>query len=187
MAGGVVMPENLNELLNRPLICADKGSKQGTIKDVILTPDKREAVGLILTGRGFDRKVRAVFMRDVLKIGRDAVIVDNPGCIRILGKSAFSGAGLYTTARNLLGRKVFSKEGDDLGTVDDVLINWDTRRIESFEMSDGLFQDMMMGKKQLPLIGLVEFGEENVLVEKEAREEMENSGGGIKNRFFGER
>ena len=68
--------------------------------------------------------------------------------------------------------------------ITDITFDSSTGRLESLEVSDGLLQDLVKGRQMLPLFGKVEFGEENVLVEKEAVEEMVNSGGGIKNRLL---
>jgi len=53
-------------------------------------------------------------------------------------------------------------------------------KIDGIEVSDGLLQDIVKGRSVLPLIGKVEFGEENILVDNEAVEEMMETGGGIK-------
>ena len=53
------------------------------------------------------------------------------------------------------------------------------------EVSDGLLQDIITGRNILPLFGKVEFGEENILVDKEAVEEMLSNGGGLKKKLFG--
>jgi uncharacterized protein YrrD len=180
------MLEKLIETLNRPVICVDRGIKAGIVRDVILSSDKKEAVGLILGGRSLDKKLKVVLSEDILKMGRDAVIVDSTQCITQIEKSEFSSTG-WLKAGNLIGRKVFSRAGGDLGIVGELLIDWDTFRLEGFELSDGLIEDIFKGKRQLPLIGMVEFGEEAVVVEKEAEEEMENHGRGIRNRFFGEK
>jgi len=188
-----------SHIMERPLISVEKGMNLGTIKDLLLSADKKKIAGLLSARKDYTRNYNVVYIDDVLKLGEDAVIVNSASSVRKLGKGALrkskkNGIRIedkenteYFRAGDLIGIKVFSKDGDDLGVIDDMLINWDTCRIESFVLSEGLYQDLVIGKKRLPLIGMYEFGEDTIVVEKEAKEEMEDSGGGIKNRFFGKK
>jgi len=47
-----------------------------------------------------------------------------------------------------------------------------------------MIQDVMQGRKLIPLFGKVELGEEFAVVGSEAVEEMEETGGGIRNRLL---
>jgi uncharacterized protein YrrD len=85
---------------------------------------------------------------------------------------------------SFLGLKVFSKEGGELGFVKDVLFDSKSGKVESLEISDGLFQDVLQGRKMLPLFGKVEMGEDFAIVGNEAVEEMQDTGGGIRNKLL---
>ena len=176
------MLHKYSEVLNLPLICANNGKKAGNIKDIVFSPEDREVKAFLLENNGFKLKKKVVLLKDILNLGNDAAIVENRSCISEMGRSTF--LDVFRDEGGILGLKIFSKEGEDLGVVKDVLFDWKTGRIEGVEVSDGLLQDVMLGRRILPLFGKVEFSEENVLVEKEAVEEMVNTGGGIKNRLL---
>lgn len=165
-----------SEVLNLPVICAGSGKKAGSVTDVVFSPGNREVKALLLEDRGLSLKKRAVFLEDMLKLGNDAVIIDSMSCVSSIGRTAFAKA---FGKRGLLGLRVFSKAGGDIGVVKDILFDIQTGRIEGFEISDGLFQDVMQGRKILPLIGKTELGEEFAVVEKEAVDEIKETGGGI--------
>lgn len=163
------------------MVCANNGNKAGVIKDIIFSPENREVRAFLLEHKGLEIKKKVLMLKNILNLGDDAVIIDNPGCVDSLGKASYKAE--FKDEGSILGLRIFTKSGEELGTVKDVIFDWKTGRIEGFEVSDGLFQDILQGRNVLPLFGKVEFGEDNVLVEKEAVEEMENTGGGLKNKL----
>lgn len=176
------MLHKYSEVLNLPVICADNGKMAGRVKDVLFNTETREAVALLLEHRGLEIGRRLVFLKDILSLGADAAVIDSCGCISKMGRAEYSSA-LEKKGR-ILGLRIFSREGEDLGVVRDIIFDWVSGRVESVEVSDGIFQDVVKGRSLLPLFGKVEFSEENVLVDREAVEEMANTGGGIKKRLF---
>lgn len=176
------MLHKYSEVLNLPVICVNDGKKAGIVKDIVFCPGNREVKAFILEYNGLHIKKKVLMLKDILNLGNDAVIVESQACVSELGRSAYSNA--FKDEGGILGLKIFSKAGEDLGIVKDVIFDWKTGRIEGIEVSDGLWQDVITGRRMLPLFGRVEFSDENLLVEKEAVEEMVNTGGGIKNRLL---
>ncbi len=175
------MLHKYSEVLNLPVVCANNGKKAGAVKDIIFSPESREVKAFLLEHKGLEIKKKVLKLGSILNLGEDAVIIDSPGCVKSLGKASYSAE--FKDEGSIIGLRIFTRSGEELGIVKDVIFDWQTGRIEGFEVSDGLLQDIIQGRNILPLFGKVEFGEDNVLVEKEAVEEMENTGGGIKNRL----
>ncbi len=171
--------QKYSEVLNLPVVCVNNGKKAGVVKDIIFCPENREVRAFLLEHRGLEIRKKVVKLKSILSLGTDALIIDGPDCVESLGKASYTAE--FKDEGSILGLRIFTRSGEELGIVRDVIFDWQTGRIEGFEVSDGLFQDILQGRKILPLFGKVEFGEENVLVEKEAVEEMENTGGGIRN------
>lgn len=176
------MLHRYSEVLNLPVISAANGKKAGVVKDVLFDTETREVKALLLEHRGMEIGKRLIFLKDILSLGADAVIIDSCDSISVAGRAAYS--KVFGKKGRILGLRIYSKAGEDLGVVGDVIFDWVTGRVESFEVSDGIYQDVVKGRSLLPLFGKVEFSEESVLVDKEAVEEMVNTGGGIKNRLF---
>ncbi len=176
------MLHRYSEVLNLPVICADSGKKAGAVKDILFSRNSREVKALLLEHKGLTLNKRVVFISELLGLGGGAAVVNGAGCIAELDREAFAKA--FSDAGSLLGIRVFSKSGGEIGVIRDVMFDIRTGKIESFEISDGLFQDIMQGWKQLPLFGKVELGEEFAIVDSEAVNEMEETGGGIKNKLL---
>ena len=176
------MMHRYSEVLNLPVLCADTGKKAGVVKDIIFSLDDKEVKALLMEHKGLSLKKKIVFINELLSLGSDAAIVNSSSCVSDMDRSAYSKA--FQDEGSLLGLKIFSKAGGELGVIKDVLFEYKTGKIESFEISDGLYQDVMKGRKLLPLFGKVELGEEFAIVGREAVEEMEETGGGIRNKLI---
>lgn len=168
-----------SQMLGLPVICAADGKKLGIIKDLIFSPKEKRVVAFLIERRNSDIRKRVIFASDVLNLGSGALVVNDVKDIRELRK--VQDEPELKDKGDILGLRIYTKSGEDLGIAKDVLFDLEHGKIDGIEISDGLFQDIIKGRNVLPLIGKVEFGEENILVDSEAVEEMMETGGGIKN------
>lgn len=172
-----------SEVIGLPVVCADNSKKIGTVKDIMYNPEAREIKALVLGRRGMEIEVKAVLFKDILSLGRDAVVVSNCKCVAGIKKAGVDGESFANG--NMRKLRIYTKSGEDMGFVEDILLDSKTGMIKGVEVSDGLFQDIIGGRHILPLLGRVEFSEDNILVDREAVEEMVSTGGGVKKRFLG--
>jgi uncharacterized protein YrrD len=179
---GEMTLEKYSEVIGLPILCVDSGKRIGVVSDIIFSPETREARALLLEHKGCTLGKQVVLLRDVVSLGRDAVIVEDGNCIQKL-KDAERKEHLNGKAR-IHGMRIYTRTGNDLGTVKDVLFDYSTGTIEGVEVSDGLFQDLAQGRNMIPLLGRVEFGEDSILVDREAIEEMTGTGGGLKKKIM---
>lgn len=175
------MLHRYSEVLNLPVICADSGEKAGVVKDILFDLNGREVKALLLESKGLIPSRRTVLRSNLLRLGDNAAIIGSASCVSNMNRKAYKDA--FEDEARPLGLRVYSKDGGELGIVKDVIFDIQSGKIEGFEISDGLLQDIIQGRKILPLFGSVEFGEELAIVENEAVDEMEDTGGGIKNRL----
>jgi uncharacterized protein YrrD len=171
--------ERYTEVIGLPVICIDNGKKIGIIKDIVFCPRNREVMAFLLENKGYEIGKKGILLKDIASMGRDAVVVTDTKCISSIRMLEHSGK--LKDKGEIRGLKVYTKTGRDLGIVKDVLFDHKTGLIEGVEVSDGLIQDIVLGRNILPLFGKVEFGEENIVVDREAAEEMSGTGGGLKN------
>lgn len=171
-----------SEIIGLPVICIENGKKLGVVEDIIFCPSHKQARALVLERKGCQIRKKAILVKDIHHLGNDAVVVNDCGCMGSMKNERISGE--LRDKGNVLGLRVYTKEGEDIGVVKDVLFDYEKGTIEGVEVSDGLIQDIMSGRNIVPLFGKVEFSEENILIDKEAVEEMLTNGGGIKKHFF---
>ncbi len=166
-----------SEIVGLPVLCIETGKRVGIVKDVIFIPVKKCVYGFQLERTGADLRNRLIRLDDVASIGSDAMVINSRSCI-ITAKDAENDEE-YESRGKVIGLRIFTKTGRDLGVIEDVLFDCTTGRIEGVEISDGLFQDIMTGRKLLPLFGKYEFSDESLLVDRDATEEITETGGGL--------
>ncbi|MCX7923956.1 MAG: PRC-barrel domain-containing protein [Clostridia bacterium] len=176
--------ERYSEVVGLPVICVNDGRKIGIVNEVIFCPRTKEVKAFLLERKGCQISSKVVLLKDVLNLGKDALVVSDCSCAVSVKKAKkiddLNGKG------EIKGLKIYTKSGEDLGIVKDVLFDYKTGTIEGVEISDGLLYDIVQGRNILPLFGKVEFGEDNILVDKEAVDEMISTGGGLKKKLLGE-
>ncbi|HHV99532.1 MAG TPA: photosystem reaction center subunit H [Clostridiaceae bacterium] len=174
-----------SEVVGLPIICIDDGKLIGLIRNIIINLETRTVEAFIYEKSGLVNSRKVLFLKDVIRLGKDAVIIQNDNCT-ISWKEAGKRLALKNE-NNLTGLRVFSRSGKEMGVVKDILFDPETGLIEGVELSDSLFNDLINGRSILPLFGKVEFGEDIILVDNEAVEEITNTGGGIRNKFFNDK
>lgn len=170
--------ERYSEVVGLPVICAVDGKKAGVVKDVVFCPKERRVVAFLLDRKSWEVRKKLILAEDVLSLGTDALIINDLEAVKEPG--SLKGHPDFKSKGDLLGLKIYSKKGEDLGIVKDVLFDFEKGTVDGVEVSDGLLHDIVEGRNVLPLFGKVEFGEENILVDSEAVEEMFESGRGLK-------
>lgn len=174
--------ERYSEVVGLPVICVEGGRKVGTVSDVIFCPKKKSVICFVVESNLYNIGKKVIMLKDVLKVGKDAVIINDSCCIidfkKVKDTEEFKEKGAVN------GLRVYTRDGQDIGTVKDVLFDVNTASMDGVEISDGILDDLIQGRNILPLIGKVEFSEENILVDSEAIEEMINTGGGLKKKLI---
>lgn len=175
------MLRKYTEVLGLPVISAKDGMKLGTIKDVAFCKDNKGVVAIILEKGSYSVKGNVILLQDILSLGNDALIIDNPDCLVNLKK--FKKICEMQDRIQLRGFKIYTHAGDNIGVVQDIFFDYKTGKVEGVQVSDGWMQDIMQGRSILPFFGRVEIGNNNILVENEAVEEMIDTGGGLRSRL----
>jgi uncharacterized protein YrrD len=172
------MLKKYSDVLGLPVISATDGMKIGTLKDVAFCKDNKGILGFILEKDTHALKGKVILLRDVLSLGNDALIINNPNCL--LEYRQFKKTHELQADIQLRGLKIYTHSGDDIGIVQDILFDYRSGKVEGVQVSDGIVQDLIMGRNILPFFGKVEINNSNILVENEAVEEMMNTGGGLR-------
>ncbi len=171
--------ERYSEVLGLPVICVNDGKRVGVVKNIIFRPKTKTLLAFLLECKSYELKKKVVLAEDILSLGKDAVIIKDLNSLRGLRQA--KNTDELMDKGEVIGLRVYSKAGEDMGVVKDVIFDYKNRTIEGVEISDGLIQDIVKGRNVLPLLGKVEFGEDILLVDNEAVEEMMETGGGLKN------
>lgn len=175
------MLNKYSSVLGLPVITANTGLKVGSLKDVVFRRDNKAVIAYIIEKGVHPLKGDVILRRDVLSLGNDALIIENMDCM--LEYKKFKKSFEMRERVELRGLKIYTQSGEDIGIVQDVLFDYRTGKVEGVQVSDGLLQDIFEGRSILPFLGKIKIGNDNILVDNEAVEEMINANGGLKNRL----
>ena len=78
-----------------------------------------------------------------------------------------------------IGNQVYTQGGDGRGTIEDVFIDDSTQHITGFEVSDGLFADLFLGRGSIPEQQVIVDGTDILIVDDGVTPWEQDSKGGL--------
>jgi len=170
-----------SEVIGMPLVCMENGKKMGSIKDIVFDFKTGEVKGLLIENNNFFSSTGIIGLDGVMSIGKDSIIVKGQRSHeRNHERSHERSKDDMSKGKDILAdKKVCSRKGEEIGIIKDFLFDMETGTIEGFELSDGFVEDLMKGRRLLPLLGKVEYGDESIIVGSEAIDEIVDTGGGV--------
>jgi uncharacterized protein YrrD len=161
------------------------GADLGNVKDLIFDHETDELLALLISDKELFGLIDAQIVpwSQVRTVGADAIIVPSSES-KIRAHDEARVADIMDRQTALSGTRIFSTDGQDLGTLADMYIDEATGRVVGYEISTGFISDTMSGKRYLPAHGDLNIGEDVALVPPEAAAELEaqaqNEPGGLK-------
>jgi len=178
-AWGMLQGMKRGRLLGLPVISARTGRKIGVVVDIIFRPGQQRIKGLLVSSEGFVERKRHVPLEWVRTIGRHAVIVDEP--LQSHGQAgSLPMEGNEEYGNRILGRQLLRGDGQEVGLISDIILDPSDGRIEGFEISRGLIDDLLEGRYILPYDASNSISEDAVIVSMEQIQQIKAYNRGIK-------
>ncbi|EGW40367.1 PRC-barrel domain-containing protein [Desulfosporosinus sp. OT] len=124
------------EIIGLPVLDLKSGDSIGWVQDLILDNDRDEVVGILLEGGRFFQSSKGIPRQAIVAIGKDAITVKEKTIEELKG----------TRWSDKVGNEVYTQGGDARGTIEDVFLDDSVEEIVGFEVSDGLFADLLHGR-----------------------------------------
>lgn len=144
-----------------PAVGQSDGRMAGRVADLLFSSRADRVIGLLLTGGTWWRR-RLIPYEEVAAIGPAAVMLRSP--VVLSGHST----GVRRLRRRyapLLGMRVLTADGRDVGVVDDLYFDPRDGRISGYVVSGGLWEDLRRGPGLLPVERVRRQPDGTVLVE----------------------
>ncbi|WP_353654051.1 PRC-barrel domain-containing protein [Bacillus sp. ISL-55] len=141
------------------------GQKLGEVCDVSISGNG-SVVGLLVKKGAFIKKTFQVKVDQVSAFGEDGVMVKDKSALERLEAEPE-----YTFEHNesLAGKKLLSKEGEQLGLLEDVYFMEELGTIVGYELTDGFFSDIANGKRVIKTTGPPAIGKDAIVVTVKSR------------------
>lgn len=157
------------EIVGLPVLDIRSGNQVGWVQDMVFDAQEDQVLGLILEGGHFFQSDKGIPRNSIVSIGKDALTVD--------GTELQSLKGVKWSEK--LGNQVYTQGGEAKGTIEDVFLDDSTERITGFEISDGLFADLFVGRSSVSEQQVVVDGTDVLIVADEAAPWSTEDKGGL--------
>jgi uncharacterized protein YrrD len=168
-----------SDLIGKTVITFDTGKRLGRVQDLIFDQEQNQLLALLIDEGGLFRSATVLPLESVQAIGTDVIVVPS--------RSAIASAEHFPRIRRILeynnvlkGTILLTVDGRYLGRMVDLYFDDQTRAIEGYEVSGGLFADTYTGRSFVPAPKTIHIGDDVAFVSSEVADLMEEQVGGLK-------
>ena len=169
-------------IVNLPVIVLERGNQVESIRDVLFSQNKKKVLGFLLDEGGWFKGAKILLLKDIHNIGKDAVIIKNEELIMSSTK--------VPEVQNILEdefhpfhMEVIDDKGNKIGFIEDILFDKQNGKIESLEITEGVFDDIINGRLKIPVSKEVAFEDKRIIISSEYLQGIDKTGG-IKKYFY---
>ncbi len=171
------MDKKARDIIGLPVITFDRGVKVADVHDLIIDPEMRQVLALVMDEKAMFHSARAIPFGRISAIGSDAVIIPDGKAVIDVDRDKVL-KRLYNN-QTVRGLRVLTDDGRKLGEVSDMLIDDKTGEIKGYHVSIGRMLSMGQGTKWLPADSVLNMGQRVMYVPASVADDFEAQPGGI--------
>ena len=158
------------EIVGLPVLCLKSGNQIGWVKDVVFDESSRKISGILLENAHIFHSEKGIPREEIAAVGKDALTVRDHVVQKIHG----------VKWSQKVGNQVFTQGGEAKGTIEDVFLDDSAENIVGFEVSDGLFSDLLEGRGTILQDNVMVDGKDVLIVEDQVSPwDQGNEGGSL--------
>lgn len=165
-------------VIGKDVLSLADGRKVQSVKDLIIGDDNDEIVALLVDEGGLLSSSTVVPIESVNSFGKDAVVIADSSAV-VAASSYPRVSQILDRKDSLLGKKVYTNAGEQLGSIGDMYFDERSGRILGLEVSGGAFGDLAKGTSYLPIEEIVRSGPDVVFIDPSAAEAIQSQVGGV--------
>lgn len=131
--------------LGRPVLTWPSRHRTGEVADLLLDAVGRRVVALVVRSGNWLGGQRIVPLAHVREAAVDGIVVDAPAG----GLATLSDEQTWGQLRDLSGKRLLSRAGEELGLLDDIAFDARTGIIENYRLTAGFVSDLLHGRPRL--------------------------------------
>ncbi len=136
-----------SDLKGTSVVNVGTAEKLGSIEDMLLDGAGKRVLGFrVRSGGGLRTHHEAMLLSDVKSFGDDAVTIDDQS--RLNREDTFSDLRDSLTASGIVGSKVMTEDGQQIGSISDLSADMDAARVTDYQMGAGLL-DRLRGQDHI--------------------------------------
>lgn len=161
-----------NNVIGLKVVTLETGKEVTKIEDVVYDPRDNMVKALVIDEGGWFSDAKVILFEDIKSIGEDAVIIESEERVRTASEVSSRVANIAREEQNLTKTKIITEEGDELGSVSDIIFDSKTGKVEEFEVSQGA-QNLASGKKTIRVNNIITVGEDATIVSGVSKQVVE--------------
>lgn len=127
------MMKNSTELIGLPVISITDGIEIGTVKSIVVNPEKRSVDFIAIEHEDWQTSVRAIPFKKIIGLGGYAITVENSGAVLDLNEIPIANQ-LLNRKISVADTKAITKKGQFAGEITEYYFNEDTGSIETLNI-----------------------------------------------------
>jgi uncharacterized protein YrrD len=170
------------DVVGLPVITIDSGAEIDHVSDVLYDLVNNKVTALLIDRGGWFSEAKVIDLSDIHSIGHDVVLVPTDGVVKKAGDFKENHLAQVAKDRDYLRKtRMVTEEGEEIGKVTDVFFTLPYGDVTHFEVSEGLLEDAMEGRKIVPVANIITVGEDATIVRTGVEEDVDNQiTGGVK-------
>lgn len=132
------------------------------MEDLLVNRTGNRVIGLLLDGGSRLRGHKVYPMEEVRAVGEGAIVV-NRSAVVLHTRRGRRLARLQAGRADLVGKRLVTREGDDLGIIADLVFDPDSGAVLGYELSGGFIRDVTEGKGFIPVTADLTVGRDAVI------------------------
>ncbi|MGE5559858.1 MAG: PRC-barrel domain-containing protein [Chloroflexota bacterium] len=151
------------DLIGRPVLELNSGRYIGEAREIIVDLSSASVVGIVVQRGRWFRSTWILPFENVLSCGDGVITVADDDALIAHGEFD---QGRSSGRQQLVGKRILSEQGRDLGTLDDIFFDPASCAVTGYQISAGVVQDLLEGKRSMPAVPLL-LGYDAVIVSGE--------------------
>ena len=188
--GGILFGVNrmlkFTDIKYLPVIDASTGRKIGFVKDVLIVPATKEIKGFIISCKNLLYYFKAIKIEHIITIGKHAVLIKDIKYLISLKHFFLKVGEVKRYSDVFIEKQVYTDGGEKIGSIQDALFDFETATLAEFEISDGLIQDLIEGRRVIEAKEIIQLEKGIVMLGREKLKQLKQKHKGLKN-LLGER
>ncbi|NLZ38906.1 MAG: hypothetical protein GX893_04780 [Firmicutes bacterium] len=148
------------EMIGLPVIFLKSGRELGKVKEWLLDEGGENVIALVTEGGGWLPQRRIFPYRAIISVGTDAILVQEEGSPASGDPPELENQQTF----RVLGKRMLTAEGNELGIVEDFLFDEGSGRITGWRLSSGLIDDLLKGRPVVEQSLQLKIGEDALIL-----------------------
>ncbi|MBE3572017.1 MAG: PRC-barrel domain-containing protein [Moorella humiferrea] len=151
------MPKG-RELVGLPVLNQERGEEVGRVQDLLYDEKSAQVKALVLAEGGWLQQPRVITFDKLQSRG--------PKTFTVAGTDSIDSelpAGLRRW-QEIKGLRLLNRDGQELGLVEDLVVDLPSGQVKALEVSTGLVNDLLEGRREVPLTGDFKWESQGIII-----------------------